>query len=109
MIRNTIILLLLHLGRKELNNWHLFKLTKFLEDVMLLCILLLLSVQDNLNKFLHTHIHTHKYTCIIFYLFYEFGLNIMHKNVIVQTKIMLLNSSVILYVLPIAVLLDQNR
>jgi hypothetical protein len=47
--------------------------------------------------------------CTIFYLVYEFGLNIIHKDVITQAKIMLLNSSVILHVLPIAVLLDQNR
>ena len=47
--------------------------------------------------------------CTIFYLFYEFGLNIIHEDVTIQAKIMLLNSSVILHVLPIAVFLDQNR
>jgi hypothetical protein len=51
----------LHLGRKELNNSDVFKLTKFLDGIMLLMAsTVIFSSGYLLNKFTHTHTHTHK-------------------------------------------------
>jgi hypothetical protein len=76
MIINTIILLLLSLGRKELTI-DILILTKFLEDVMLLMYsTVTFSSGLLLNKFLYTHTHARTHTYKYMHSFFIYFMNL---------------------------------